>query len=219
MFEGLFASTAALLLNVTSKHIRILTVSDVASPSQRTRSHLLSSAQISLYYSVIYYDSSLAPSALSMNSTLAGAIFTPLFISKLQAAFQNDSTLLAISQGLVVSNIVSITASYHGTPTFVPTATQSSRLPATSGVASVSAVTIVIICFSVFVGICVIAAISILCAVRRSSKPEPGDVMADDPRETGLGGHATDPGKRDTYFQLQASAIVKRQEKDDIFLL
>lgn len=172
-----------------------------------------------MYYSVTYYDSSSAPSAQSVNTTLAGATFTASFKSNLQVVFQNDSSLLAVAQGLVVSDVVSITASLHNNPTSAPTTAGESRLPATGGVVSVSAVTIVIVCFSIFIGVCIIAAVTILCVVRRSSKPEPGDVLADDPRETGLGGHATDPGKRDTYFQLQASAIVKRQEKDDIFLL
>ena len=201
------------------RKIRIIAVSDVASPSKETRFQLSTTSRVSVYYSVTYSDLSVAPSAQFINATLAGSTFTAAFISNLRAAFQNDSNLLTIAQGLVVSNIFSISESFHVSPTSIPTVSIESRVPATSGVASVSAVTIVIICFSIFVGISVIAAVSILCLVRRSSKPEPLDILVDDPRETGLGGHAADPGKRDTYFQLQASAIVKRQEKDDIFLL
>ena len=201
------------------KRIQILTVGDIVTPSSSAHSKNLAATSIEVAYSITYTNSSVASSAGAISAALAGVNFTSVFKANLIAALGNDPTLIALANILVVSDISSISSGVSASPTTAPTANGNYGASSPSRVASLSAATIVIICFSIFIGICLLVVAFILCASRRASKPELEDIFPDDPREAGLGGHATDPGKRDTYFQIQASTVLKRQEKDDIFLL
>ena len=57
---------------------------------------------------------------------------------------------------------------------------------------------------------------------RCAAKPEPEAALiqmskSDNPHEIGLGGQASNPGKRDTYLELQQAKVVRRDE-DFVFL-
>jgi hypothetical protein len=204
-FQAGFTQTVALFLGIQSKQVAVKAIA----------STVLQVGGISVQYAVTYPNASTTPSIATLSAALAspsnGASFTSAYQNRLLLSAGTDPALLALINGITVSSTLSVTVLTTAAPTSAPTVAATYKDASTNDIIATSATVIIITVIVVVVGVALLAALAMLVISRRTNhKPEPERVhLTDDPRVIGLGSHAADAGRRDTYLDLKESQVVR----------